>query len=84
MMKDSMTYFMGQDNPLDWLRQVAVYGDVLFSLLSQKKPLHDLSVLPSGITWTMIPMASASFQGSGSSYFRIMRDTFRQIISIDM
>ena len=30
MMKDSVTDFMGQDNPLDWLRQVAVDGDVLF------------------------------------------------------
>ena len=84
MMKDSMTDFMGQDDPLDWLRQVAVDGDVLFPWLSQKEPFTRFLCTAKGITWTMIPMASASFQGSGSSYFRIMRDTSRQIISIDM
>ena len=35
-------------------------------------------------TEDLIPMALASLQGSGSSYFCINRETSRQIISIDM
>ena len=60
---------MGEYQSLQYVRQVAVDGNMLFSLIDQKKPLQQPSNSPMGFCDTSIFIRSASLSGSISSYF---------------